>query len=196
MRKMILSMMTSLDGYAAGPNDEMDWLPPFDDERLWKDVHAEMWNVLENVDTFVLGRRTYEIWEKYWPKAVKNPKVSDSDRRFSKFANDTLKVVLTNTLKEVKWKNSRLIKDSPKEALLKLKQQIGKNISIAGGAGLARSVIGMGLIDDYMITVHPVLLGKGKPLFGNLETPLKLNLVRTKKFKTGATLLHYQPKGA
>ncbi len=64
MRKMILGMMLSLDGYAVGMNDEMDWLPPFDDARLWKDAHEEMWDQLNTVDTFVLGRVTYEIWEK------------------------------------------------------------------------------------------------------------------------------------
>jgi dihydrofolate reductase len=191
MRKMFLAMQTSLDGYAAGPNDEMDWLPPFDDEMLWKTAHEEMWNNLRNVDTMVLGRITYQIWESYWPTARTNPMVSASDRRFSSFAEDTEKIVLSNTLSEARWKNTRLIGGDVKEELLKLKRQSGKDIAVVGGAGLARSVIGTGLIDEYMITVHPVLLGKGKPLFGDLVNPYRLKLLRTRDLGAGSVLLHY-----
>lgn len=196
MRKMILGMMVSLDGYAAGPNDEMDWLPRFDDERSWKDAHEEMWNQLSTVDTLVLGRVTYEIWEKYWPAAGKSPTSTDNDRRFSRFADDTQKVVLSTTLTDVKWENTRLITNDPKEELMKLKEQSGKDIAVAGGAGLARSVIGMRLVDEYLITVHPVLLGKGKPLFNGLDGPLRLKLMRTRNLNSGAVLLHYRPEGA
>ncbi len=188
----MLAMMTSLDGFAAGPNGEMDWLPPFNDESLWKDAHAEMWKQLNAVDTMVLGRVTYQIWEKYWPEAGKNPSSSESDRLFSRFADMTQKVVLSNTLTDVIWKNTRLIRKNHKEELRKLKEQKGKNIAIAGGAGLARSVIEMGLVDEFLITVHPVILGQGKPLFGRLDAPVKLDLVRTKKMASGAVLLHYR----
>jgi dihydrofolate reductase len=70
MRKVILSMMMSLDGFIAGPHDEMDWLPPFGDEDLWKDLHQGMWNQLRSVGTLLLGRVTYQIWENYWPAAA------------------------------------------------------------------------------------------------------------------------------
>jgi dihydrofolate reductase len=194
MRKMILSMTVTLDGYAAGPNDEMDWLPPFDNERLWKDANEEMWNQLENVDAMILGRRTYELWEKYWPAAGKNPASSENDRRFSHFADDTQKIVLSTTLTDAKWKNSRLIRDNVKEELMKLKEGRGKNIAVVGGAGLARSVIGMGLVDEHIITVYPVLLGKGKPLFDGLDDRIRLRLVRTREMGAGAVLLHYRPE--
>ncbi len=65
MRGVVLGMMMTLDGYAAGRNDEMDWLPPFDKMEMWADAHEEMWNTLDNVDTILLGRLTYQIWEKY-----------------------------------------------------------------------------------------------------------------------------------
>lgn len=193
MRKMVLAMMASLDGFAAGPNGEMDWLPPFNDESLWKDTHEEMWNQLNAVDTIVLGRVTYQIWEKYWPTAGKNPASSESDRLFSRFADSTQKVVLSNTLEDVSWRNTKLIRNNHREELQNLKEKKGKNIAIAGGAGLARSVISMGLVDEYLITVQPVLLGKGKPLFGSLDVPIKLNLVRTRIMASGAVLLHYRP---
>ncbi|MBI0583552.1 MAG: dihydrofolate reductase [Methanomassiliicoccus sp.] len=191
MRKMSLAMQISLDGYAAGPNDEMDWLPPFNDELSWKSAHEEMWSNLSTVDTMVLGRKTYQIWESYWPAVGMNPKSNDSDRRFSRLAEETDKVVLSNTLNEAKWKNTRLIGGNVKEELQKLKEGSGKDIAVVGGAGMARSVIGTGLIDEYMITVHPVLLGKGKPLFGDLVNPYRLKLVRTRDLGAGSVLLHY-----
>jgi dihydrofolate reductase len=192
MRKMFLAMQTTLDGYAAGPNDEMEWLPPFDNEQLWKEAHAEMWNNLRNVDTMVLGRRTYQIWEKFWPAAGANPKSSDSDRRFSRFAEDVQKIVLSNTLSEANWKNTQLINSNAKEELQDLKEQSGKDIAVVGGAGLARSIIGMGLIDEYQITVHPVLLGNGKPLYGQHDGRYDLELIRTKDLGAGSLLLHYR----
>ena len=67
MRKVVLGMQMTLDGYSTGPNDEMDYLPPFTDEGLWRDLHEDMWQTLDEADTFLLGRRTYQIWEKYWP---------------------------------------------------------------------------------------------------------------------------------
>jgi dihydrofolate reductase len=73
MRKVILSMQMMMDGFSTGPNDEMDYLPPFTNEMMWNDLHQEMWKNLEAADTFILGRRTYQIWEKYWPAAANNP---------------------------------------------------------------------------------------------------------------------------
>lgn len=192
MRKMFLAMQTSFDGYAAGLNDEMDWLPPFDREELWKDAHEEMWNNLSTVDTMVLGRKTYQIWENYWPAAGTNPKSSDSDRRFSRFAEDTQKIVLSKTMSEANWKNTRLINSNVKEELQDLKEQSGGDIAVVGGAGLARSIIGMGLIDEYQVTVHPVLLGRGKPLFGEHEDRYQLELMRTRDLGSGSVLLHYR----
>ena len=197
MRKVILGMQMSLDGYGAGPNDEMDWLPPFNDESLWQDANEEMWKVLDSVDTILLGRRTYQIWEKYWPAAGKNPSSSANDKRFSRYADEVEKVVLSNTLRKVEWNNSRLIAGDVAKEILKLKQQPGKNIGVAGGAGLARSMTKLGLIDEYELTVHPVILGRGKPLFTDLSDRLKLELMRTRTMKSGAVLVHYRtvPKG-
>lgn len=70
MRKVILAMQMTLDGFSTGPNGEMDWLPLFSNEELWRDLHEEMWNHLRTVDTLLLGRVTYQIWEKYWPAGL------------------------------------------------------------------------------------------------------------------------------
>jgi dihydrofolate reductase len=194
MRKVILSMMMSLDGFAAGPNGEMDWLPPFDDEEKWRDLHGEMWKQLKGIDTFLLGRVTYQQWEYYWPAAAKNPKSTRSDIDFSRFADETQKVVFSKTLNEVHWKNSRLVKGDIAEEIGRMKQMPGKDIALAGGAGLARTFIKLGLVDDYLFTVHPVILGTGKSLFKDLEERRRLRLVEARTLNPGAVLLHYQPQ--
>jgi len=192
MRKVILSMQMSLDGFAAGPNDEMDWLPPFQDQEAWRDIHEAMWAELRTVDTLLLGRVTYQIWEKYWPAAATNPASTPNDIKFSRYADETQKIVFSRTLDSIDWRNTRLIqKDIPPE-IAKLKQQPGKNMVVAGGPGLAQTFMRLGLIDEYGVTVHPVLLGKGKPLFKDLSERINLRLVDTRRFGSGAAHLRYE----
>jgi dihydrofolate reductase len=194
MRKVILAMQMTLDGFSTGPNGEMDWLPPFNDEKSWKDLHGEMWNQLRSVDTFLLGRVTYQIWEKYWPATATSPSSTRNDIEFSRFAEKTQKIVFSKTLERAEWKNTRLVKENIAEEIARMKQQPGKNMVVAGGAGIAQTFMRLDLIDEYYVTVHPVVLGMGKPLFGNLGDRIKLKLVGTKTFNTGAVELHYQPK--
>jgi dihydrofolate reductase len=192
MRKVILSMQMTLDGFSTGPNDEMDYLPPFNDENMWKDLHEEMWKNLEAVDTFILGRRTYQIWEKYWPAAANNPQSTENDKRFSRYADETQKIVISSTLGQVDWKNSRLIKDNISEEIQKLKHQPGKNLVIAGGATVAQTFARLGLIDEYRLVVHPVILGKGKLLLKDVDARQKLKLIGTRSFNSGAVGLSYE----
>ena len=192
MRNVILSMNMSLDGFVAGPNDEMDWLPPFNDDDLWKDIHAQMWETLRSVDVFLLGRVTYQIWEKYWPAAARNPASTKNDREFSRYADETQKVVFSRTLERVDWKNSRLVKGDIAAEIAALKAQPGKNLALAGGAGLAQTFIRLGLIDEYQLLVHPVILGRGKPLFVGLENRARLRLVGFRTFRPEVAALFYR----
>ncbi len=182
----------TLDGYSTGPNGEMDYLPPFNDEKMWSDLHEEMWKNLDSADTIVLGRKTYQIWEKYWPAAVTNPKSSESDKKFSKYAEETQKIVISSSLDKVDWKNTTLIRGNIADEVQKLKQQTGKNIVVAGGATVAQTLAKLGLIDEYLIIVHPVILGNGKLLLKDLSTRQKLKLMSTKTFNSGAVELAYQ----
>ena len=191
MRKIILSMQMTLDGFSTGPNEEMDYLPPFSNEKMWKDLHAEMWRNLEAADTFILGRRTYQIWEQYWPAVANNPQSTESDKRFSRLADETQKIVISKTLDRVEWKNTKLIKSNITDEIQKLKQQIGKNLIVAGGATVAQTFASLGLIDEYMIIVHPVIIGKGKLLLKDLNVRQKLKLIGTKTFNSGAVELAY-----
>jgi dihydrofolate reductase len=193
MRKVILSMMMSLDGFVAGPNDEMDWLPPFNDEALWKDIHKQMWEHLRSVDTLLLGRATYQIWESYWPAAATNPASTKNDLEFSRYADETQKLVFSTTLKNADWKNTRLVKENIAEEISNLKKQPGKNLAVAGGAGIAQTFIRLGLIDEYHLLVHPVILGSGKPLFKGSESRIRLKLVGTQTLRPEVVALHYRP---
>jgi len=193
MRKIVLPMMMTLDGFVAGPNGEMDWLPPFDDGALWEDLHEEMWTKLRSVDTLLLGRVTYQIWETFWPAAVSNPRSTKSDIEFSRFADRTQKVVFSKTLDKVEWKNTKLVRGDIAEEVSRLKEPPGKDLALAGGAGIAQTFMKLGLIDEYLITVHPVILGKGKLLFRNPGDRQKLRLVGTKRFRSGAVGLRYEP---
>jgi len=191
MRKLILSMQMTLDGFSTGPNGEMDYLPPFTDENLWRDLHEEMWKNLEAADTFILGRKTYQIWENYWPAAASNPQSSINDKRFSRYAEETQKIVISNTLDTVEWKNTKLITDNIAEEIQKLKQQSGKNLIVAGGAIVAQTFAKLGLIDEYLIVVHPVILGNGKLLLKDLNGRQNLKLISAKTFNSGAVELSY-----
>jgi dihydrofolate reductase len=192
MRKVILAMQMTLDGFSTGPNGEMDWLPAFDNEEAWKDLHQEMWNQIENADTMLLGRVTYQIWETYWPAAATNPNSTENDRKFSRYAEETQKIVVSNTLDKVNWRNTRLLKGNIAEEVLKLKQQSGKNMYLVGGASLAQTFTNLGLIDEYRIIIHPVILGNGKPLLRDVNVRRKLKLIDTKTYHSGAVGVNYQ----
>jgi dihydrofolate reductase len=192
MRKVILAMQMTLDGFSTGPNGEMDYLPPFNDEKAWEDIHREMWNNLNSVDTFLLGRVTYQIWEKYWPAAATSSTSTKNDIEFSKFADKTQKIVFSTTLEKADWQNTRLVKGNISEEIARMKQQPGRDMVVAGGAGIAQTFMRLGLIDEYKITVHPVIRGSGKPLFGNLSYRIRLKLVGVKTFNTGAVGFHYR----
>jgi dihydrofolate reductase len=181
----------TLDGFSTGPNDEMDYLPPFNDENMWKDLHEEMWKNLEFADTAILGRKTYQIWEKYWPAAAKNPQSTENDKKFSRYADETKKIVISSTLNNLEWKNSMLINGNIAEEIKKLKQQPGKNMIVVGGATVAQTFAKLGLIDEYQIVIHPVILGKGKLLLKDLDFRQKLKLIGTKMFNSGAVELSY-----
>jgi dihydrofolate reductase len=191
MRKVLLSMQMTLDGFSTGPNDEMDYLPPFSNEKMWKDLHEDMWKNLEETDTLILGRKTYQIWEKYWPAAASNPQSTESDKMFSRYAEETQKIVISNTLDRAEWKNTIVIKENIAEEIQKLKQQPRKNIVVVGGATVAQTFARLGLIDEYLIVVHPVILGKGKLLLKDLNVRQNLKLIGTKPFYSGAVELSY-----
>jgi dihydrofolate reductase len=185
MRKIILAMEMSLDGFIEGPNGEMDWL--INKEEDWK----EMFKDLESVDTYLLGRKMYPGYAAYWRSALTNESSPKDELRYAKLADKSQHIVFSKTLTTVEWKNTRIATD-PLAEINQLKKQPGKDMVIWGGAELAATLINLGLVDRYRITLNPTILGGGKPMFNNIAQRRKLKLLESRPMKSGATILWYE----
>lgn len=181
MRKLIAAINMTLDGYcdhtASNPDDEL--LQHYND-------------LLSNSDTLLYGRITYQLMESYWPAIVKNPTGNQPTDEFAVLIDNISKIVFSNTLDHVEWKNVNLAKKDIKEEVLELRQQRGKDI-LAGSPGLIVALTQLGLIDEYQLCIHPVITGSGLPLFKNINEKINLKLIKTKSFGGGAVILYYEP---
>jgi dihydrofolate reductase len=184
MRKLIYSMFVSLDGFIETRNREIDWSAP--DAELHRFANDEA----RETGTFLYGRRLYEIMVGYWPTADTKPSAADYEVEFARIWKDMPKVVFSKTLDKVEW-NSRLVRDNIAEEIRKLKEQPGKDLAI-GGPNLASTVMQLGLIDEYRLLVHPVVLGGGTPFFPALDNRINLRLIETRTFGSGVVYLRYQ----
>lgn len=190
MRKVVLFMHISLDGFAAGPNGELDWISY--DEELEK--YAE--DIVSTVGSPLYGRVTYQMMKSYWPTVLNDPSATKHDMDHARWLEDVEKIVFSKTLEKTEWNNTRVIKDNIAEEASKLKQQPGKDLVIFGSPGLARNFLQLGLIDEYRLTVNPVILGSGKPLFKDVEDTISLKIVKTQSFNSGVVALHYETQRA
>jgi dihydrofolate reductase len=188
MRRVILLMHVSLDGFVAGPNGEMDWIK-FDDEMI-NDTDA----LTASSDTALFGRVTYQMMAGYWPTAAEQPGATKHDIDHARWVNSVPKLVFSKTLKNVEWENSSIISSNIAEEITNLKQQPGKNLLMIGSTRTAQAFMELGLIDDYRINVNPVVLGSGSPLFKDIKDKINLNLVEAKMYQSGVVGLHYETK--
>jgi dihydrofolate reductase len=183
MRKIFAFIMTTLDGYYEGPNQEFDfWV--VDEEFNGFAVEQ-----LDEVDTLLFGRVTYEGMAAYWP----SPAAEEDDPRIAARMNGLSKIVVSRTLDSADWANTRLIKDDVTDELTKLKQQPGKDIAILGSSDLTVSLLQMGLVDEVRIMVNPVVLGAGKSVFRSADERISLKLLKSRRCDSGNVLLYYQP---
>ena len=186
MRNLIFFMHTSLDGFVAGLNGEMDWIKV--DDAMF-DFVATM---TDKADTALYGRVTYEMMQSYWPKAGEKPNATKHDIEHSTWYNKVSKVVLSKTINDSGLHNTKVISDQLSENINKLKQQDGKNILIFGSPSASQSLLNEGLIDEFWLFVNPIILGQGKPLFKDMTRANKLKLVESKTFACGVIALHYK----
>jgi dihydrofolate reductase len=182
MRKLIYSMGVSLDGFIAGPEGEIDWTEP--DAELHR-FHNQ--RTLE-LGTHLCGRRLYETMV-YWETADEKPSAPEHDE-FARIWKDLPKIVFSKTLDKVEGK-SRLMREGVAEEVAKLKEQPGKDLAV-GGAGLASTLIELGLVDEFRRFVYPVVLGGGTPYFPALEERIDLELVETRTFASRVVYLRYR----
>ena len=184
MRKVIYALNLSLDGFIEDRNGSLDWSYP--DEELHKHF-----NELEsNLDLHLYGRGLYENMAAFWPTADGDPSAPDFVIEYARIWKSTPNVVFSTSLDQVGW-NSRLVKGDIAEEVNKLKAEPGKDMNV-GGANLASSFMQLGLIDEYRLYIHPVILGGGKPMFGQLRDKINLQLIETHTFGSGVVLLRYR----
>ena len=171
MRKLILCVAVSLDGLIEGPNGEYDW--------CLMDQDYGMSDFFKRIDTLFMGRKTYEM-----AQAIGDAAPSAGFPKFKKY-------VFSTTLEKV-TEGASLIKNNVSEEVKKIKNEKGKDIWLFGGAGLTTSLLNLGLIDELLLAVHPIILGAGKPLFHNINKRIHLKLVDTKTYSSGLVALSYE----
>ena len=187
MRRIVASEFLSADGYVVGPNEDMGWVTNNFSEEMGKYAG----DLMDSMDTILLGRVTYQIMAGAWPNWT------EAQSPGAKKMNNTPKVVLSRTLEKAPWgkyEPATIIKDNVEQRVRELKQKPGKNIVIYGSANAVQNLTRFGLVDEYQLLVHPVLLGDGKPLFGRMERRFDLKLLLAQTLGNGVSLLCYEPK--
>jgi len=187
MRKVILLEHMSLDGFLAGPKGEMDWIR-VEDDGLWEEVSA----FTDRSDTAIYGRVTYELMEAYWPTAAERPGATRHDIDHSRWANAATKLVFSRSLKEVAWEGSQLVRGDVATSMAEIKARPGKDLLMLGSPSLARDFLALGLIDELWLSVNPVILGAGIPLFDERMVRSNFRLLKSRQFSTGVVGLHYE----
>jgi dihydrofolate reductase len=186
MRKLILYMHVSLDGYIEGANGDMSWISP-DDDQQWN----ELFTFLEDVDLLVLGRGMWTGYRNYWRKALLEPGFSPNEVKYAKLAANSRHLIFSNTLTDPQWPNATVVPGSAVQEVKKIKEQSGKNIQLVGGATFAASLIDAGLVDQYRILVNPAIVTTGKSFQQQLTVKRSLQLIEAKKMGNGVALLVY-----
>lgn len=194
-RRIVMFNRVSAEGFFSTPDGKLDWVVP---EPELDKAAAEG---LAGTGTIMFGRRTYQMFESFWPHALdvagtaKDPHAAG--RRtpelgaMAKWINDATKLVFSKTLKEVTWKNSRLFRELDPREIETMKKQHGKDIMIFGSGSIVSQLTEHGLIDEYQLVVGPILIGSGKPLFSGVTKTLKLELKEATKFPSGNVKLRY-----
>ncbi len=183
MGKLIYLMNVSLDGFVETPDHSLDWTVVDDELHAWFNEQER------NSDASLYGRRLYEVMAAYWPTAEADPAATAAMLDFARIWNAKPKIVFSNSLQKVDW-NSRLVRGDVGEELAKLKREFDGNLYV-GGPTLASEFIKRGLVDEFQLIVHPVVLGAGLPFFPALERPLRLKLLDTRTFTSGVEYLGY-----
>ena len=179
LRKIIFAINTTING-------SVDHTVGIADDEL----HNFYTDLLNSVDVVLMGRKTYQLMESFWPVAHKDPGSTQSILRFADKYNSIKKIVFSETLSEVKWQNSQLADRNLQEIISKLKNQDGKNIS-AGSLSIALQLLKLNLIDEFWFAIHPVVVQKGPPLFEGIDIIKKLKLVDSITLSSGVIVHHY-----
>ncbi len=177
-------MSVSVDGFMEGPNRDLEW-HMVDDE-----LHRHFNELLGAMGAFLDGRVTYELMADYWPTADQDPSSSETEVEFARIWRDMPKYVFSRTLARADW-NATVVRDVDADEILALKEQPGGDLAL-GGADLAAAFMRLDLIDEYRVYVHPIVIGRGKPMFQPSDAMVPLRLAEARTFGNGVVLLRYQ----
>jgi dihydrofolate reductase len=186
MGKLIYAMSVSLDGFADSPDHSLDW--GLVDEEL----HTFFNNQSREISTSLYGRRMYELMYGYWPTAAEDPDAAPAEVEFAGIWKRIPRIVFSTTLDEVDA-GSRLVRNNAAEEVARLKAQPGD--MDVGGPTLAATLMRAGLVDEYRLFVHPIILGAGTPFFTALDARVPLKLLGTHIFGSGVVYLRYETAG-
>ncbi|HEU5173224.1 MAG TPA: dihydrofolate reductase family protein [Gemmatimonadaceae bacterium] len=193
-RGIVAFNRVTADGYFAGPDGSLEWVVPE------PEVDARGAESVPSFDTILFGRRTYEMFERFWPRAVDDagsarpPHAPGRTAAFDTMAtwvDAATKVVFSRTRERLTWRNSRLVRDFDAQAIEAMKQERGKDIIIFGSGSIVSQLARHGLIDEYQFVVSPSLLGSGQPLIGGAPAPTSLSLLEATAYQSGNVLLRY-----
>lgn len=185
MRKLKVQVQISIDGFIAGPNGEMDWM-----NFNWSDdLKQYVTELTGTIDTILLGRKLAEGFIPYWTESLNSDSPADGADVFV----NTPKVVFTKTLHECPWERTNLAKGELREEIQALKQLNGKDMIAYGGARFLSALIENNLIDELHLFVNPTAIGKGLPIFHQLQQNQAYSLVQSRSFECGIVVLTYQP---
>lgn len=190
---MMFNWMTA-DGYFAGADGNLDWVAS--DEEIDKATAA----AISGFDTILFGRRTYELFEGFWPNALDDPTTAPDPhgarrskelRAIAVMLNEATKLVFSRTLEKVTWKNSHLLREFDPREIEAMKRQPGKNMIVFGSGSIVSQLTEHRLIDEYQFVVSPVLLANGRSLLSGVSESLKLKLLEAKGYPSGNVLHRY-----
>ena len=191
MRKVFLYMTMTFDGFFAGPHGELDWMSQTPDQELNDDMVA----FFQGIDRGFIGYPTASGMIPYWLNVAKNPSASKAERAIAQAVNTLHPLIISRQEEKLEWENTELLVVKSDhdlvEAVKKIKQQPGKDLGVPGGIRTAQTFVRLGLIDEYVLMVHPVAIGNGKRVFTNR---VSLELVSAKTYKSGVMRVCYRPR--
>ncbi len=197
MRRIMAFNRVTADGYFASPDGKLDWVVP--EPQIDKEAGEGM----SGQGAILFGRRTYEMFQAFWPHALEDPgtapdphmpgRRSPEIRAMAVWINEAAKVVFSKTLKDVTWKNTRLLHAFDPREVEAMKKQPGPDMIVFGSGSIASQLTEHGLIDEYRFIVGPVLLGRGRALISGVPRSSRLDLLEAKTYPSGNVMLRYAP---
>jgi dihydrofolate reductase len=185
MGKLIYLLNVSLDGFIETTDHGLDWA------TVDHEIHTWFNDQMRGLDATFYGRRIWEVMAGHWPTAEEDPAITDTEREFARIWNPMPKIVFSTSLDRVDH-NARLVRGDVGEVHEKVRTEFDGDLGVAG-PNLAGQFVRRGLVDEYRLVVHPVVLGAGTPYWPELDEPLRLQLADTHRFSSGVEFRSYVP---